>query len=101
MRLLGWLRIDKGALIGRAKVQLPSGLEIADIGIFQKAGSRWAQLPAELLRDADGQPLRDDRGKARYRSPLKWSSRDLQERFSDALIGLIEAEHGPLEGGAQ
>lgn len=97
MRLLDWQRIDKGALIGRAAVRLPSGLEISDIGIFAKDGRRWAQLPAEMMRDRDGQPLKDERGKARYRSPLKWQSRDLQERFSAALIELIESEYGPLD----
>ena len=96
MQLLDWKRLDKGALVGRATVLLPSGLQISDIGIFQKDGQAWSQLPSEAMRDASGQILKDERGKARYRSPLKWSTRELQERFSDALIGLIEAEHGRL-----
>jgi hypothetical protein len=36
---------------------------------------------------------------SRYRSALKWSSRQLQEQFSFALIGLIELQHGPIGGG--
>lgn len=94
MQLLDWKRIDRGALLGRAKVLLPCGLEIADIGLFRKEGQTWAQLPSEAMRDAAGQVIKDDRGKARYRSPLKWSSRDLQERFSQALTALVDAEHG-------
>jgi hypothetical protein len=97
MRLLGWERIDKGALIGRAHIRLPSGLEIADVGIFQKDGRRWAQLPAEAMRDRTGELLKDERGKTRYRSALKWQTRDLQERFSFALIELIEAERGAFD----
>lgn len=96
MELLDWRRVDSGALIGRAKVRLPIGLEIADIGIFGKDGRRWAQMPSEAMRNGDGQPLRDERGKVRYRSPLKWESRDLQDRFSAALVELIEAERGSL-----
>ena len=96
MQLLDWKRIDKGALVGRATVLLPSGLQISDIGIFRKDGQAWSQLPSEPMRDADGQLLKDDRGKTRYRSPLKWSTRELQERFSDTLIKLIESEHGRL-----
>src|SRR5262249_39050561 len=94
MQLLAWQQIDKGALIGRARIRLPNQLEITDIGIFAKDGVRWAQLPCELMRDAAGQVIKDDRGKPRYRSPLRWANRDLQARFSLALIELIEAEHG-------
>jgi hypothetical protein len=32
----------------------------------------------------------------RYRSALRWSTKDLQDGFSSALVGLIEAEHGRL-----
>ena len=71
MQLLEWKRIDKGALVGRATALLPSGLQIGDIGVFTKDGRSWAQLPSEAMRDAEGQPLKDDRGKTRYRSPLK------------------------------
>src|SRR4051812_49322695 len=88
MRLLGWEPGGSGALLGRARVRLPNGLEIADIGIFAREGRRWAQLPAEAIRAPDGQILKDDRGKTRYRSPLRWENRDLQERFSAALIAL-------------
>ena len=96
MQLLDWKPIRKGALVGRATVLLPSGLQIADIGIFQKHDRSWAQLPSEPMRDAAGQLLKDDRGKTRYRSPLKWATRELQDGFSSALVGLIEAEHGRL-----
>ena len=97
MQLLDWKRLDKGALVGRAAVLLPSGLQISDIGIFQNSNGRWAQMPSEPMRDAEGQILKDAvTGKARYRSPIKWHSRELQERFSAALIELVEAEHGAL-----
>ena len=97
MQLLDWRRLDKGALVGRATVLLPSGLQISDIGIFRKDGEAWSQLPSEPMRDAEGQILKDAvTGKARYRSPLKWSTRELQSRFSEALVALIEAEHGRI-----
>ena len=97
MQLLEWKRIDKGALVGRAVALLPNGLQISDIGIFTKDGRSWAQLPSEAMRDAEGQPLKDaGTEKVRYRSALKWTTRELQDRFSDALVALIEAEHGHL-----
>jgi hypothetical protein len=96
MQLLEWKRIDKGALVGRATVLLPNGLQIADIGVFQKDSRSWAQLPAEPMCDAAGEMLKDDRGKTRYRSPLKWSSRELQDGSSAALVAIVEVEHGRL-----
>jgi hypothetical protein len=97
MQLLEWKRLDKGALVGRATVLLPSGLQISDIGIFRKDGESWSQLPSEPMRDAEGHILKDSiTGKTRYRSPLKWSTRELQQRFSEVLVALIEAEHGRL-----
>lgn len=94
MQLLDWKRIDRGALIGRAKVLLPCGLEISNIAIFEKDGRRWSQMPSEAMCDAGGQILKDESGKARYRAPLKWSTRELQDGFSEALVALVEAERG-------
>jgi len=96
MQLLDWKRIDKGALVGRATVLLPCGLQISDIGIFTRDGEFWSQMPSEPMRDAGGQIIKDERGKARYRSPLKWSTKALQDGFSQKLVELIQAEHGAL-----
>ena len=94
MALLDWERIDSGSLVGKAKVRLPNGLEIAEIRIFHKDGRAWTQLPSEPLRDyTTGQPLKDEHGKLKYRSPLRWSTKDLQVRFSETLIALIESAH--------
>jgi hypothetical protein len=93
MTLLSWVPSTKdGALLGRAKILLPSGLEIDGIGLFQRPdGARWAQMPSEIMRDADGQPLTNEAGKIRYRTPIRWASRDLQQRFSEALFALVDA----------
>lgn len=95
MKLLDWKPGGKGSLLGRATVEF-GGLVIADIGIFSKDAARWSQMPSEPMRDRDGQLLKDDHGKVRYRSPLKWANRSLQERFSHALITAIESKHGRL-----
>jgi len=94
-----WRAIENaGALIGRATAELPDGLVISDIGLFCKDGRCWAQLPAEPQRDRDGQILKDDRGKAKYRSALRWRDRGLQDAFSSELIMAIERLHGRLGG---
>jgi hypothetical protein len=89
---------NAGALIGRATAEFTGGLVISDIGVFAKDGRLWAQLPAEPQRDRDGQILKDDRGKAKYRSALRWRDRGLQDQFSHQLIEAIERQYGPLEG---
>jgi hypothetical protein len=100
LRLLSFERIDKGALVGKAKVRLPNQLEIDGIGVFQKDSRRWSQMPSEVTRGRDGNSLKDEHGSPPYRPPLKWANRDLQDGFSAALIELIEAEYGLLDGGA-
>jgi hypothetical protein len=96
MQLLEWKRIDKGFLRGRASVLPPIGLRISDIGVFEKDDRRWAQLPAEMARDANGQVVKDERGKTVYRSQIRWVTKELLDGFSAAVITLIEAEHGQL-----
>jgi hypothetical protein len=93
MQLLDWAPVGRGALVGRARIRLPSGLEITDVAVFQKDGRRWSQFPAEVMRDREGRPLVDANGKARYRSSIRWETRPLQDRFSDTLVALVLAAH--------
>ena len=97
LRLIDWKSGPSGALVGRAAVEI-AGLVINDVAIFQKDGARWAQLPSEPMRDRGGQVLKDGRGKTRYRSAIKWKTRELQERFSAALIAAMETRYGGLGG---
>jgi len=93
--------IKKGFLVGRARVVLPNGLDIDDIGVFAKEGRIWAQLPAQPLRDADGKVALDDRGKARYVSPIRWATKSLQDDFSIALVALIREQNPDAFKGVQ
>jgi hypothetical protein len=36
---------------------------------------------------------RDDDGKPQYAAIVKWRSRDLADRFSDAVVTLVAAQH--------
>lgn len=93
MRLLEWVPVGKGALVGKAKIWLPPGLEISDLAIFAKDGKQWAQFPGEPMRDRDGQPLVDGNNRIRYRSSIRWATRELQDRFSAAIVALISTAH--------
>jgi len=46
------------------------------------------------MRDAEGQPLKDDRGKIRYRTPIRWRTPELREAFSQRMFDLVEASAG-------
>ena len=101
LRLLEWGRVGRGALVGRARIWLPPGLEVSDVAVFEKDGRRWAQFPAGPMRDRDGHPLTDANGRIRYRSSIRWENRQLQERFSAALVQLIQQGHPEaFDGGA-
>ena len=92
LRLLDWRPIGKGAVIGRARVLLRNGLEISDIGLFAKDGRIWAHLPAQQQRDGNGRPITDDRGKSKYVSSIRWSTKELQDGFSRALIDVLREQ---------
>jgi hypothetical protein len=97
LRLLEYTPEAHGFMAGFAKANV-SGLIIDRITVFAKDGRRWCQLPAEPVRNAAGEYLYDSSGKKRYMSRLSWADRDLQQRWSDALIALIDDRHGPIGG---
>jgi hypothetical protein len=102
LRLLQWEPVGRGALIGRARIWLPPGLEIGDVAVFEKDGRRWAQFPSEPMRERDRRPLTDANGRIRYRSSIRWANRELQERFSTALVRLVLQRHPEaFAGGAE
>lgn len=97
MKLLNWRSLRKGSLLGFASVELPIGLTIVDCPVCASGGRVWAALPAKPQIDRDGRPIVKD-GRAQYTTILKWADRDLGDRFSEAIIALIRAEHpGAIE----
>ena len=96
MRLLSWKPMRKGTLRGFATVELPNGLTISDISVHLSHGKSWASLPSRPQLNSDGTARRDDAGKIAYAPVLKWRDRGLADRFSDAVVQAVEAEHGAL-----
>ena len=93
MVLIDWRPMRSGALVGRATVMLPIGLLISDVGVFERDGSRWTQLPAQQLQIA-GAPVLGANGKQRWVSPIRWSTSELQRRFSETVLELIDEVDG-------
>ena len=87
-------RIGRGKLLASVSVQLPNGLTVHEVGIFGSDGRAWASLPAKPMIGRDGQPIRDKTtGKARYIPLVTWPDRQTSDRFSEAVIAAVEAQH--------
>jgi hypothetical protein len=95
LRLLDFKLVRKNSLTGFAAVAIdPPGLVINDIPVCQAANGRaWATLPSRPMIDAQGEVMRDDRGKVRYSAILEWRSRELRERFSNAVVTAVSRRY--------
>lgn len=92
MPLLSFKPMVKGALRGFATIELPIELTIADIPILTSHGKIWAGLPSKPVLDRDGLHVKID-GKPQYASILSWRDRKLSDKFSAAVVALVQADH--------
>jgi DNA-binding cell septation regulator SpoVG len=93
MRLVSWRPVTKGSLRGFATVELPIGLKLHDVLVFVGRNGAWASLPSKAQIDRDGRQKTEANGKAMYAPVLEWRSRDLSDRFSEAVVALVRAAH--------
>ena len=91
MRLASFKPLVKGALRGFANVELPNGLKIDECPVCVSNGKAWASLPSKpVLRD--GRQIERD-GKKQFAAILAWPDRETADRWSNALVALIRAQH--------
>jgi hypothetical protein len=90
---------QKNTLVGFAEIFIEGmHLTIKDIALHQKNASRWAALPSKpMLRD--GAVLKDAEGNAQYVPILQFSSRDVSNAFSAAVVEAV-LKHSPDAFGA-
>ena len=91
--LVGWRPMAKGALRGFATVELPIGLKLIDCPVLVSKGKAWVNVPAKPVLDRDGQQKIEANGKPAYVPVLEWRSRDLADRFSAAVVELVQRAH--------
>lgn len=92
--LLEWKPLQRNTLCGFASIRLGATLKIHDVAVHRHAGGRcWAQLPAKPMISADGTAKRDANGKVQYVPLMEWTDRAASDRFSEAVIAAIEAQH--------
>jgi hypothetical protein len=101
MRLLSFRPMVKGALRGFATVELPIGLKIYDVPVLVGRNGAWANLPAKPRLDQDRRQEIGPDGKPAYSAILEWHDRDLQDRFSAAVVELVRSRHPEALDGAE
>jgi hypothetical protein len=96
IRIISGKPIVKGALRFVATIGLPFGggdLEIPGVMAFSSRGKLWANLPSKPILDQNGVHKKDESGKKAYAPFLEWSSKELRDRFSAAVIDLIKEQY--------
>jgi hypothetical protein len=85
---------QKNTLRGFAEIHVQDmALTIKDVALHEKNNSRWAALPAKPMLK-DGTIMKDAEGKAQYANIMEFSSRDVRDAFSAAVVKAV-LEHTP------
>jgi hypothetical protein len=91
--ILDWKPLSKGQLRGFAKVQLPSGMVLIDCPIGVSDRGAWASPPARPQIDRAGNPIKDPTGKIKYSPIIEFTSREVRDRWSGAVIEALRTSH--------
>lgn len=90
--LIEWRPMKRNTLLGFAHVQL-GALKIKDVTVNTSNGRTWANMPSKPMIDRDGQAMKNDQGKIKYVPLLEWANKETGDRFSEAVVAAIEAQH--------
>lgn len=88
LKLRSWRSVRRRALRGFATIDLPCGLQIADIMVVDGANGLYARLP-QRPKVKDGYHLKGEDGTLLWDAPLVWQSRALSDAFSKALLDAV------------
>ena len=93
IQILEWKPLRKGSLLGFAKIKMPSGMILSDVTVLQGGRGAWASPPAKPLIDRDGMVQKDANGKTKYASLVEFTSKEIRDKFSNAVIDGLRASH--------
>jgi hypothetical protein len=95
VRIVDFRSVRRNSLLGFARVELPSGMVIADVTVMLAGttGRPWASPPSKPMVDREGVVLKDPNGKIRYTPIIEFTSREIRTRWSDAVIAAMQAAH--------
>src|SRR3954453_21221200 len=91
--ILDWHPLRRNALVGFAKVELPSGMIISGVTILAGSNGPWASPPSKPQIGRDGTVLEDQNGEVEYSPIIEFKDKATRNRFSDAVIKALRAVH--------
>jgi DNA-binding cell septation regulator SpoVG len=89
------VRNPSGATRAYFSVELPSGLVVNDLRLMagKKGGGHWIGMPARPMLDRDGNPKRDENGKAIWNDTIEFRDRETRDRFAELILEALRAAH--------
>lgn len=88
-----WKPLCKGALCSFVTATLPSGMILHEVSVLITNGKTWASPPSKPMLDRDGRVMTDDAGKRRYSPIIEFATKEIRDRFLDAIIAALVAAH--------
>jgi hypothetical protein len=92
-RILDWRPLRKNSLLGFAKVEMPSGMIVADVTILTSERGPWASPPSKPMVDRAGTVVKDQNGKIRYSPIIEFRSKEIRDKFSENVIAALHSSH--------
>lgn len=101
VRILDWRPLRRNSLLGFAKIELPSGMVIADVTVLIGERGPWASPPSRPMIDRDGIVLRDEKNKIRYQPIIEFTSKSVRYRFSAQVIAALRQAYPAMFADAE
>jgi hypothetical protein len=81
-------------VVGFVDIQLPSGIILNGNKLMRgPAGEPWVAPAAVKQLDKNGEPVLDQRGKAKWQPVVDFASPKVRERFGEAVLTALRASH--------
>jgi hypothetical protein len=66
---------------------------ISDVTVLTAERGPWASPPSKPMINRDGAVLKDQSGKVRYTPVIEFTSKEVRDRFSDAVVEALRLAH--------
>lgn len=84
--------MTRNSLRGFARVRMPSGVVFHDVAIYAKGDEAWASPPSKPAIGRDATQIKRG-GKPVWQPVVSFASKEVRDRFSEAVIGALRVAH--------